>query len=189
MIDLEPATRRINGLIASVAEDQLDRPTPCPDASLGDLMDHLGIFAAAFVAAARKESSGGTGPPPSAANLERGWRDRISRDLLALAAAWGQPDAWNGMTFAGSIEMPADVVGLVALDELVVHGWDIAVATGQPYEVPDQEVDAAMAFVGTFDVPRDGTLFGPIVSVADTATPLERLLGVTGREPGWRPPA
>jgi len=189
MIDLTPAAQRTTKLITSAADDQLGLPTPCPGSCLGDLIDHVGVFAVRFHAAANKESEGRTSrpPPPSGANLEAGWRERISRDLLALADAWRQPQAWDGSTYAGGIELPAEVVGLVALDELVVHGWDIAVATGQPYEPPAQELEAATAFVASFDAPRDGTLFGPVVPVADDAPPLDRLLGLTGRDPSWRP--
>jgi hypothetical protein len=46
-----------------------------------------------------------------------------------------------------------------------------------------------MSFVAGFDVPRDGTLFGPIVEVPDDAPALDRLLGLTGRDPSWRPAA
>jgi len=189
MIDLTPAAQRTTSLITSAADDQLGLPTPCPGSCLGDLIDHVGVFAVRFHAAANKESEGRTSrpPPPSGANLEAGWRERISRDLLALADAWRQPQAWDGSTYAGGIELPADVVGLVALDELVVHGWDIAVATGQPYEPPAHELEAATAFVASFDAPRDGTLFGPVVPVADDAPQLDRLLGLTGRDPSWRP--
>ena len=171
MIELQPAAQRTISLVTSLADEQLDLPTPCPEARVGDLIDHLGVFAVRFHAAARKESGDRTSPPPppSSANLEPDWRDRISRDLLALADAWRDPQAWEGFTYAGGIEMPAEVVGLVALDELVVHGWDIAVATAQPYEPPAQEIEAAMAFVTSFDAPRDGALFGPIVPVADDA--------------------
>ena len=190
MIDLRPATRRTIDLVTGLTDDQLERPTPCGDERLGDLVDHLGIFAVRFVAAAHKDPEGSTPTPqrPSLANLEPRWRDRVSRDLLALAEAWQDPQAWEGATFAGGMEMPAEVVGLVALDELVVHGWDIAVATGQVYEPAPEEVDAAMGFVVSFEAPRDGTLFGPIVPVADGAPPLDRLLGLTGRDPAWRPP-
>ena len=125
-------------------------------------------------------------PPPSRANLEEGWRDRLARDLLTLADAWSDPQAWEGSTYAGSFELPADVAGLVALDELVVHGWDIAVATGQPYAPTVPEVEAAMAFVTGFEAPRDGRLFGPVVPVPGDATALDRLLGLTGRDPAWR---
>ena len=44
-----------------------------------------------------------------------------------------------------------------------------------------------MSFVTSFDAPRDGTLFGPIVPVATDASPLDRLLGLTGRDPAWQP--
>ena len=191
MIDLRPAAQRTTRLVTAVTDEQLGLPTPCPEACLGDLIDHLGVFAVRFVAAARKEAEGRSSPPPppSSANLEAGWRDRISWDLHALADAWRDPRAWDGSTYAGGMEMPAEVVGLVALDELVVHGWDVAVATGQTYEPPADEIEAAMAFVSSFDAPRDGTLFGPIVPVVDDATQLDQLLGLTGRDPAWRPPA
>jgi len=190
MIDLQPAAQRTVSLVTSLADDQLDLPTPCTQTCLGDLIDHLGVFAVRFAAAARKDSESRTSPPPppSAANLEAGWRERISRDLLALADAWRDPQAWEGSTFAGGSERPAAVVGLATLDELVVHGWDVAVATGHPYEPAAQEIEAAMGFVASFDAPRDGVLFGPIVPVADDATPLDRLLGLTGRDPSWQPP-
>ena len=191
MIDLQPACERAISLVTSVGDDQLGRPTPCPDASVGDLIDHLGTFAVAFAASARKETSGRDSPPPppSATNLETGWRDRIARDLLTLAELWRDPRAWEGTTVAGGLEMPAQVVGLVALDELVVHGWDVAVASGQRYAPPPEEIDAAMDFVTSFEAPRDGTLFGEIVPVAADAAPLDRLLGLTGRDPSWQPPA
>ena len=78
------------------------------------------------------------------------------------------------------------MVVLVALDELVVHGWDVGVATGQAYGPPADEVDAEAAFVAAFDAPRDGRLFGPIADIAPDAPTFERLLGLTGRDPGWR---
>src|SRR5215207_11063888 len=132
MIDLEPAAQRATRVITSVADDQLGLPTPCPDACVGDLVDHIGVFAVRFTAAARKQSDASTPAPPqpSGANLEPGWRARISRDLAVLASAWREPEAWQGTTFAGGLEMPGEVVGLVALDELVVHGWDVAVGPG-----------------------------------------------------------
>jgi uncharacterized protein (TIGR03086 family) len=189
VIDLHPAANRTIRVITSLADDQLDAPTPCPDAVVGHLVDHLGVFAVRFRAAARKEAGGPTSPPPppSGSNLEAGWRERLSRDLVDLADAWSDPRAWEGLTYAGGIEMPAEVVGVVALDELIVHGWDLAVATGQAYEVPTPEIDAAIGFVTAFEAPRDGRLFGPIVPAADDAPPLDRLLSLTGRDPRWQP--
>ncbi|HZN14073.1 MAG TPA: TIGR03086 family metal-binding protein [Acidimicrobiales bacterium] len=189
MIDMQPAAARLAGVIAGVSDDDLAKPTPCPDASVGGLIDHIRTFSVAFTRSARKE--GRDGPPPQAnpANLPGDWRQTTPDALATLAAAWGEPGAWDGMSHAGPIEMSADMAGLVAVDELVVHGWDIAVATGQPYDVSDDEVAAAMSFVANFHVPRDGGLFGPIVDVPEDAPPLDRLLGLTGRDPNWQPPA
>ena len=190
VIDVHPAAQRTIGVVTAVRDEQLSLPTPCPEACVGDLIDHIGVFAVRFAAAARKDAEGRSSPPPppDGANLELGWRDRISRDLLALADAWRDPEAWRGSTYAGGNELPGEVVGLVAIDELIVHGWDVAVATGQTYEPAVHEIDAAMGFVTSFDAPRDGTLFGPVVPVPDHATQLHQLLGLTGRDPSWQPP-
>jgi uncharacterized protein (TIGR03086 family) len=190
MIDIGPAADRMTNLLANVSEDDFDRPTPCPDASVGDLVDHVGSFTKGFTAVARKATDGSEAPPKAdAANLEAGWRDRLTRELATLAEAWRDPAAWEGMTSAAGVPLPAPVAGLVALDELVVHGWDIAVAMGRPYEPSAEEVQAAMSFVSAFDAPRDGNLFGPVVPVPDDAPVLDRLLGLTGRDPKWRSPA
>src|SRR4051812_14982336 len=188
MIDLGPATERMTKVLASVSDMQFDFPTPCTDAHLGDLVDHVGTFTLAFSAIARKDRDiGEVPPPPNAANLERGWRERISRDLTALAEAWREPSAWEGMTTAGGIELPCEVAGLVVLDELVVHGWDIAVASDQPYDATRTDIDGATSFITSFNPPRDGRLFGPVVSVPDGAPPLDKLLALAGRDPSWRP--
>jgi len=90
------------------------------------------------------------------------------------------------MTQAGGQDVPGAMAGRIALDELVVHGWDIAVAIGRPYEPSVEEVEAATSFVAAFDAPRDGNLFGPVVPVPDDASALDHLLGLTGRDPNWR---
>jgi len=189
MIDIEPATKRMNDLLASISDHQLALPTPCPKSSVGDLCDHVGTFAVAFTAVARKDTSrSGAPPPPDARNLESGWRDRIGRDLETLVDAWRDPEAWQGMTSAGPFELPGEVAGVIALDELVLHGWDLAVATGQSFEPSTEDIEASMGFVNNFEAPRDGSLFGPVVPVPGDAPPLHRLLGLAGRDPSWHPP-
>ncbi len=189
MIDIRPATDRMKTLLANVSDDQFDRPTPCPDARVGDLVDHVGSLTKGFIAVARKDVDGSEAPArPDRSKLEEGWRDRIDRDLGTLAEAWRDPEAWHGMTSAAGVPLPGQVAGLVALDELVVHGWDIAVAIGEPYDPSMEDIDAAMSFVEGFEAPRDGNLFGPIVPVPEDAPALDRLLGLTGRNPEWRSP-
>jgi uncharacterized protein (TIGR03086 family) len=127
-------------------------------------------------------------PSAVADDLPADWRTRIPEQLDALAAAWRDPAAHEGIARAGGVDMPADVMALVALDEVVVHGWDLAVATGQPYDVDPAAADACREFAASFGDDRPPSLYGPVVPVPAGAPALDRLLGVTGRDPGWRPP-
>ncbi len=52
-IDLGPAASRMADLIGGVPDEMLDRPTPCTDTSLGDLIDHVGPAAASGPASRR----------------------------------------------------------------------------------------------------------------------------------------
>jgi uncharacterized protein (TIGR03086 family) len=186
--DLMPAAQRMAALVANVPDDRLKDPTPCADTNVAALLDHIGGLAMAFTAAAKKDGSlGKQAPSPSADSLPDDWRTRIPRDVVAMADAWTAPDAWTGMTKAGGIDIPGEVGGLIALDELVVHGWDLAHATGQPYECDDASLEAVLAFVAPLaanGAPNPG-LFGPPVAVSGDAPLLERVIGLTGRAPDW----
>jgi len=188
-IDFGPATSAVARLVHGVRDDQLGNRTPCPAYTVADLLDHIGGLALAFRCSATREPlPGGGAPQADGSRLESGWRDRIARDLGALADAWRDPAAYDGMTQAGPIEMPADVAALVALDEVVVHGWDLARATAQDYAPGEDAATAALAFATSFEAPADaddGGLFGPPVPVPADAPVLDRLVGATGRDPHW----
>lgn len=190
MIDLEPATTLLTGLVEGVGDDQLGARTPCTETSLGALLDHVDGLSLAFTLAATKSPlpDGSPGPSADASRLGDGWRARIADRLAALAAAWGDEATWTGMTRVGGLDLPAEVAGVVALDEVIVHGWDIAVASGQPFSAEPELVQAAYGFVQpTAAQSPQGTpgLFGPPVAVPDDAPLFDRLLGLTGRDPRW----
>jgi uncharacterized protein (TIGR03086 family) len=193
IVDLGPAAQRLADLVGRVGDDELGNPTPCPAYTLGDLVEHVGGLALAFTAAANKDRSehnerAGTG---DASRLDAGWRTRIPRDLANLAQAWRDPAAWTGMTRIAGSDSPAEVVGLVAADELVVHGWDVARATGQPYDPEPAVLDAARSFLMMFaspDAPAGSDVaFGPSRQVPDDAPLLDRVVALAGRDPGWAP--
>jgi len=189
-LDLSPATRRMERILAAIDDTQLSAPTPCTGTPVNVLVDHVLGLSSAFTAAARKDHGPHTDAPPVFSGaLPPDWRSVAAELLPALAAAWRDPEAWTGTTRAGGLDLPAPVAGLIALDELVVHSWDLAVATGQEYECEPYEIAACTAFAAqTTDEDRaDGGLFGPVVPVGDDASPLDRLLGLTGRDPRWNP--
>jgi uncharacterized protein (TIGR03086 family) len=193
MVDLGPAAQQLAGLVARVGEDELDKPTPCPAYAVGDLIDHVGGLALAFTAAANKEfgTYGDMAPAGDVSRLGDDWRTRIPRDLARLAEAWQKPDAWAGMTRVGGGEAPAEMAGLSLADELVVHGWDVARATGQPYRAEPEVLDAAQAFLSQFASPDapDGpdVPFGPARMLPGDAPLLDRVVALAGRDPAWAP--
>jgi uncharacterized protein (TIGR03086 family) len=187
--DLERAARNVVTLLDGVPDSALDAPTPCADTPVAGLLDHLMGLAEAFRAAAAKEPDQGA-PEASAANLAPDWRTVLPERLDALVAAWREPAAAEGTTSAGGVEMPAAGIAVVALDELVLHGWDLARATGRPYEPDPADVATILGFVESFGS-AEGTpgLFGPAVAVPDDAPAFDRALALSGRDPGWRAPA
>ena len=167
MLDLTPATGMLAQVVADIGDDQLGAPTPCRGSSVADLLDHVDGLCLAFTAAAAKDA-GGRGPSADGAQLAANWRTRIPGQLAQLAGAWQDDAAWSGMTIAGGLDMPGEVAGSVAINEVVVHGWDIAVATGHDYACDGGLIQAAFTFVQSAVAQNpDGTpgLFGPPVEV------------------------
>jgi len=191
MMDLTQPCRRTGGVLANVDDSLLTAPTPCSDYSVGDVLHHVGGLALAFTASARKDLGPLTGSPPvpDASQLDDDWRTRYPARLTELASAWGEPSAWQGMTRIAGMDMPGEAVGVVGLTEVVIHGWDLARATGQTYDVDPAIAEAVLANVAQFAAqgPVDG-LLGPAVPIGDDAPVLDRIIALSGRDPAWRAP-
>jgi uncharacterized protein (TIGR03086 family) len=130
-----------------------------------------------------------TAPDTGASDIGPGWREDFPKILDGLAEAWRDPAAWTGMTRAGGIDLPGAVAAAVVADELVIHGWDLAVATGQPYEPDPAALRTSYTFLlaAAEDPTGGGGIFGPVVPVPTDAPLLDRAVGLSGRDPGWKP--
>ncbi|MFF7245425.1 TIGR03086 family metal-binding protein [Embleya sp. NPDC008237] len=191
--DLQPPAAAIAGLVAGLDDSRLDDPTPCTDYTVRDLLSHLVGLTAAFRAAGRKEfgpltdtAPGGPMPP-----LDPDWRMILPRQLDELVAGWHEPSAWQGITRAGGVTLPAEVMGLVAHNELVLHGWDLARALGRDYTVDPANLETSLAFLTPLpdaeDSPDAQGLFDPPVPVPGDAPLLDRVVALAGRPPTWQP--
>ncbi|MFD3681263.1 TIGR03086 family metal-binding protein [Streptomyces sp. NPDC058613] len=189
--DLGPQALIVARLAAAVPDARLADRTPCPAYTVGDLLGHLTGLAVAFRDAARKDlgPTTDTSPDSTAPTLPADWREDLPRVLGELAEAWKDPAAWTGMTRAGGVDLPGDVAAAVATDELLVHGWDLARATGQPYAPDQAALSASYAFLlaSAEEGNGGGDIFGPVVPVPDDAPLLDRAVGLSGRDPGWSP--
>lgn len=195
ILDLDPPARQLMTLLDGVTDDQLPARTPCVAYTVGDLLDHLMGLTIAFRNAAAKTTGAAASdesvPAPgvvSAANLHPEWRRRLPMQLDELVAAWRNPDAWEGTTEAGGVSLPAAVAGRVAMNELVIHGWDLARATGQPFECDPHSTEVSFALLSqSTDEEGEEGLFGPVVEVPADAPLIDRAVGLSGRAPSWVP--
>ena len=192
MHDLGPAAREMTRLINAVRDDQLGDPTPCTRYTLGDLLQHVRGLAEAFTLAGRKEQPpGGSQPPPqgNASLLPDDWRAETAEWLDRLVDAWADPAAWEGTTWIAGFKAPSSAVGITAANELVVHGWDVARASGQQLFLDDAAVAPCREFVAMMSGPGSeearGTAFGPALPVPVGASALDEVIAGNGRDPAW----
>jgi uncharacterized protein (TIGR03086 family) len=188
-LDFDPPVRQLRALLLGVVDEDLTAPTPCPDWTVGTLLVHIMGLSYAFAAAARKtdDATGGGPPPePNADDLPPHWRSRLPVLLAELSTAWRDPAAWTGTATAGGVTMPAADMGTVAMNEVVVHSWDLAQATGQEFFCDPRILETLLEFVS--QGPAEGTpgMFGPPVEVDGEANLLDLLVARVGRDPQWR---
>ncbi|HET6952608.1 MAG TPA: TIGR03086 family metal-binding protein [Acidimicrobiales bacterium] len=170
-------------LIAGVTPDQADRPTPCPDYDVATLVNHLCGWIRVFAAGVQGKPYEGdpgaheAGPDPAAefraaaADLVDGWRARGFDGAVSLT---------------GAGEVPARMALNMTLMEYLTHGWDLAVATGQPVPFTEAEAEETLARAEQTLPPQyrgEGMPFGDAVPVEGDAPAVDRLVGFMGREP------
>ena len=173
-----------------VREEQLTAPTPCPDCAVRNMLGHLLGLSVAFRDAARKDLGATTDTAPDAAapDIGPGWREELPEGSRRTGRRLARPRRLDRDDPRGRIDLPGAVAGAVAADELVIHGWDLARATGQPYD-PDPaalQVSHDFLLAAADDPSRGGGIFGPVVPVPADAPLLDRAVGLSGRDPGWR---
>ena len=168
----------VSGLVAPLDGDQLAAPTPCAGFTVEGVLGHMIGGARQFAAAFRGEAPSGEGLPA----------DLVAAFPVAmddLEAAISSPGALERTIAAPFGEVSGDTFArFVAMDGLV-HGWDIATATGQAYDPPEDVVAEVESFtrVALTDDLRDGDTFAAAADAPEGATALERLVAFTGRRP------
>lgn len=178
--------------VVDVDADHLRSPTPCVGFTVGELQRHVLGWLQFFAAALGDPTATSTRPDPESFTLNA---DAVASDVVrqartdigdAIAA-----DAAGQMVTMSSARMAGDAVLAMALGEYIVHAWDLATATGQPYSAPQAAIEPAHEFLEGMIAPEyrgpDSGFFDHEVEVADDAPSLDKLLGFAGRNPGWSP--
>lgn len=189
MMEMAAACRRTADVLTSLRDEELTAPTPCAALSTGELVVHVGGLAQAFTASAHKDFGTLTDTPPfEQPVLDSDWRTAYPAALAALAEAWRRPEAWQGMTRVAGMDLPAPTAGVIALTEVVIHGWDLARSSGRRYDCDPATTAAILPHVSAIaaEGPVEG-LFAAAVPIDEAAPAFDRVIALSGRDPYWSP--
>ena len=169
----------VAGLIGNIRADQWSAPTPCTDWTVRQVVNHLIGMNRVFVALLADQPPP---PRPSADHVEDDPAGAYRGSAAALLAAFGRPGVLE-RTYRGPLGTATGAERLqIRLYDLLAHGWDLAQATEQPADLPEDLAEQSLAFVRTqlTEQARPGR-FGPAQSVAEQAPAIERLAAFLGR--------
>jgi uncharacterized protein (TIGR03086 family) len=162
------------GTVGGIRPDQLDDPTPCAALTVRGVLEHMVGGATVFTAAFRGVEPG----PAATTDVLAGFGPALG----ALAAAIHEPGALDRTIQAPFGDVPGETFARFVVLDGLVHGWDLATATGQAYEPRAALVDEVARFARDAVPPlRDGDTFADEIEPPASATPIERLAAFTGR--------
>jgi len=186
--DCDRALAAAQHLIDNVRPDQWTAPTPCTEWNVRQLVQHMAGGNVIFASIATRQR------PKGPVTQEERDIDRLGDDPAAGFRASGQQmhDAFSAPGFLeGQYETPmldmrpGSALVHMRTNELLVHGWDLARATGQPANLPEDLSERALTLwqqrLGS--APRENTPFGEERPVADDAPASDRLAAYLGRQP------
>lgn len=173
LLDLYRRASEWTGDKVTAARD-LEAATPCDEWRVRDLLNHMLETQRYFASAARGEDASPPGATPP---------QLLSSDPGADFAR-ARTEVMDAFRREGVIDKTGPALGIAFADQLL-HGWDLARATGQDATMPDGLAQAAYDVIhGRFTEEQRQGVFKPAVPVGDDASPQQRLLAYTGRDPG-----
>lgn len=161
--------------LSRVTDDDLDRPTPCADWDLRQLLRHMDDGLDAFT-----EGAGGrvAVTPSGNAQVTVASLQRKACDLLGTWSA----DATPEVSRVGGLRVDTSLLVLAATLEITVHGWDVGATLGRARPVPERLAAELLPVAGELVTSSDRhRRFGVPVTVPPTASVDRRLLGFLGR--------
>jgi len=178
---IDSAIAMTTAVVDGIGPDQFAAPSLCAGwdvrAELNHLVGGMRIFAAAL------------GGPPAGADHDADWlggdpRPAYLEAATADRAAWRRPGALDTTVHISLGALPGPMAAVVHLTEVVVHGVDLAVATGQQQRIDQRQCAdllTTMHDMGGMDPYRRPGMFGPEQPAPAEALPSWQLLAYLGR--------
>lgn len=180
---MEPVTDRYRRLAATMTErvegvpdDSWSSPTPCEEWTVRDLLAHLVDVHGQFQSLVGRVLADHPSVEEDPVGAWVAVRDQMQADLEDPAKLDEEYDGRLGRsTFGRSVD------GFVCFD-LVVHGWDLARATGQDETLDQRDVEQVQTMVDRMsEMMRSNNIVAEPVEPAPDASAQDRLLAALGR--------
>jgi len=188
---MAPAAAEAARVVAGVPGHPMDAPTPCDDWDLRTLVNHVILWTAYSAERRAYGESVAEDLMSKDFTADPGFAQDYAAQIDRAVAAWSDPAAWERELGVMGSGTPAADVAAMLIAEMVLHGWDIARATGQEYACDEAVAANVLATVeAQGELFRQYQGFAAIVSLSadqDGATVLDRALSLSGRDPQWKP--
>ncbi|MDR1264174.1 MAG: TIGR03086 family protein [Propionibacteriaceae bacterium] len=174
----------VGALISNLAPEQSALPTPCSKWNVHDLLRHI-VGVVHRVATIGQGQNPFSVPSVIEAGLEADWPSLFAAAETELWEVWNDDSVLDQtLTVPPGLQVDGSTALAHYVTELLVHGWDLAVATGQPLEGPtavaEVALDAARQHIS--DHPRGGPIpFGPVQPSPPGSGPTTALAAWLGR--------
>lgn len=175
-------TSTMRNLMDGVSEDQVTGPTPCPDFTVKELLEHI-------VMVQRRVAAIGAGEHWSDVETEpatSGWPEQFGHASHAVMTAWTDSAKLDDTYEVPWGELPGGPMMWVYVAELAIHVWDLATATQQEVDIAEDVLRPAYEVLKV-GVPAEGRAdpempFSEVVDPGPGAAMLVQLAGWAGRK-------
>jgi uncharacterized protein (TIGR03086 family) len=176
--DMDRAITAAQAIIAGIRDEQWAAPTPCTGVDVRELVNHLVTGNLHFAALVNQTPL----PDRDADHLGGDPLAAFGRAAGELREAFGRPAVLSTMYAAPFGTAPGVALVTARIVEHLGHGWDLARATGQPADFPDDVVERAITAARRQLATRpEGGPFAAEVPVPATAPAIDRFAGFLGR--------
>ena len=185
-VELSDAADATALVVDHVTPAEMSAPTPCDEWDVRALLNHIILWTSYSLE--RRAHGESVAPELMERDFaaEPDFADAYRVQLDRAVGAWADPAVWDRQLDVMGAETPAADVGALIIAEMILHGWDLAAATGQDYSVSDRAAEAALRAVeANAELFRQYKGFADPVTVAADARLLDRLLALSGRDPAW----
>jgi uncharacterized protein (TIGR03086 family) len=183
LADLAATVALARSVVEQVPDDAWDRPTPCRDWDVRDLLNHMAGSAAMVTYGLVDRTIDASFYGDHVGDDPRGAFGRAADELLGVLRS--SPMSLGATHLLPWAEMRGADLALMFAGDQLVHAWDLASSIGVAVEFDDGLVARIRAATDDYvDSHRGPGMFGEATTARPDASAIDRLAAHVGREVG-----